>query len=219
MNQLLKKILKLIFVKKTISTNKTINNFFNFIHTTWLPVALILAVLDMLDIISTLTSFSVILVHLILIIRNINPSMFIVKEKISKFSNTLFRFALLIFIFNVILFTWGFGFGFLAITILGRILYIDLPRSQEKMKEQNEFKQQFGDYDGSLNEKAIMKKHIENLFEQDIDIDSLDQATLKKQYRQMAKVYHPDKNDGEHNDRFHSIKQSYDYLKAKVKDD
>lgn len=217
MNQLLKKVLKMIFVKNKVSTNRFNNKLFDTLHTAWLPSSLVLALLDTLDLIGSLTSLSIILVHLILIIRNVNPFMFQVKEKISDFTNKIFRFSILIFIFNVFVFTWSFAFGVLLLTILGRMLYVELPKVQEKMKEQNEFKQQFSDYDGRVDEQTITKKHIENLFESDVALSSIDEKILKKQFRQMAKVYHPDKNNGEHDDRFHSIKQSYDYLKQKIK--
>lgn len=217
MGEMFKKILKLIFVKNRVSTNKFNNKLFNTLHTVWFPSAIVVAFLDVLGLISTLTSFLIILIHLILIIRNVNPMMFEKKDKLIEFINRVFRFSLLIFIFNVIVFTWSFAFGFLFISIIARVLYIELPKTQEKMKEQNEFKQQFGEFDGSIDEQTIVKKHIDNLFEKDISLQSIDEKILKKQFRDMAKIYHPDKNNGEHDDRFHSIKQSYDYLKEKVK--
>lgn len=216
MNQLLKTLLKKIFVKDRPSTNKTINNIFSFLHTIWLPTSIVLATLDTIGTISSLTSISIISIHLVLIIRNVNPLMFQRKEKISNFTNIIFRFTILLFIFNVFVFTWSFAFGILILLVIGRLLYIELPKSQEKMKEQNEFKQQFDDFDGDINDATITKKHIENLFDKDISLDSIDQKLLKKQFRDLAKIHHPDKNNGEHNDRFHSIKQSYDFLKVRI---
>jgi len=216
MNQLLKTLLKKIFVKDRPSTNKTINNIFSFLHTIWLPSSIVFATLDTIGTIDSLTSVSIVSIHLILIIRNVNPLMFQKKEKISNFTNGIFRFTILLFIFNVFVFTWSFAFAILLLSLIGRLLYIELPKSQEKMKEQNEFKQQFNDFDGDINDTTITKKHIENLFEKDIALENIDQKSLKKQFRDLAKIYHPDKNNGEHNDRFHSIKQSYDYLKEKI---
>lgn len=217
MNDLLKKLLKLIFIKKTISTNRFNNKLFSSLHTIWLPIAIAAALLDTLDVIDSLTSISIILIHFILIIRNINPLMFKKKEKISVFANNLLRYSLLIFIFNVFVFTWSFAFGFFFLSVIGRLLYVELPNVQENMKKQEEFKQQFGEYDGNINEKAITAKHIENLFNKELSLDQIDEKILKKQFRDMAKLYHPDKNNGEHDDKFHSIKQSYDFLREKIK--
>jgi len=216
MNEILKKLLKIIFVKNRVSSNRYNNLFFSFLHTIWLPSSIIVGLMDTLGIINTVTSLSIILIHLILIIRNVNPLIFQKKEKISNITNQIFKYSLLIFIFNVFVFTWSFAFGVFIITVFGRLIYIELPKTQEKMKKQNEFKQQFNDYNGEVNERTITQKHIENLFNKSISLESIDKTILKKQFRDMAKIYHPDKNNGEHDDKFHSIKQSYDFLKEKI---
>lgn len=216
MNQFLKKFMKFIFVKKRVSTSIYHNKFFSTLHTLWLSVALFVAFLDTLGVISSLASWAIVLIHLILVIRNINQLMFVKKQRLIKVTQTLLKFSILIFIFNVIMFTWSFAFAFFFIVLFGRLLYVELPQTEEKMKQKDQFKQQFGDFEGPLNETNITNKHIENLFEQEIALESIDEKTLKKQFRSMAKIYHPDKNNGEHDDRFHSIKQSYDYLKEKI---
>lgn len=215
MNQFLKKFLKIIFVKDTITNPKT-NNFFSLLHTLWFPTAITVALLDTLGVVSSFVSISIILIHFILIIRNINPLMFERKEKIANFANQILKYSILIFIINVFTFSWSFAFGILTLSVFARLLYVDLPASKEKMKQQNQFKEQFGEFSGEINEETIIKKHIENLFEKNIPLESIDATSLKKQFRHMAKIYHPDKNNGEHDDRFHSIKQSYDYLKEKI---
>lgn len=186
------------------------------LYNTWLFVALVLAFLDTLGIVGSFTSISIILLHLFLAFRKISPAVFQNKSIVVDIANILFRYSILIFIFNVFVFTWSFAFGLFFLSLVAKLLYIELPKAQERIKEQNEFKQQFGDLKGDINQDTITKKHIQNLFEKEITIEQIDQKVLKKQFRNMAKKYHPDANKGEHNDRFHSIKLSYDYLKEKI---
>ncbi len=84
-----------------------------------------------------------------------------------------------------------------------------------KQKEQAEFKKQFGD--GKYSQKDIMKKHIINLFESDLEVNKLTRSDIKKQYRLMAKKYHPDVYKGNEKDKFTSINMSYNFLLDVVK--
>lgn len=190
----------------------------NLLYNSWVIVALGLAILDTIGIIGSLTSIVGIFIHLLLVIKKL-PNL-INKNNIAMagFSNILFRYSIVIFIVNVLIFTWSFAFGVFFISFLAKLLYIEFPKAQERIKAQNEFKQQFGDIntDTKIDEETILKKHIENLFEENIPFETIDNSMLKKQFRKMAKIYHPDTNAGEHNDRFHSIKLSYDFLKSKI---
>ena len=93
--------------------------------------------------------------------------------------------------------------------------YIFIINQINRQKEQEEFKKQFGD--GNYSKKDIVKKHIQNLFEANLDEKQLSRSEIKKQYRLMAKKYHPDVYDGDENDKFASINLSYNFLLDFVK--
>jgi len=120
------------------------------------------------------------------------------------------KFSLLIFIFNWIYISFLFSISFLLILLLNNILYIFIINQLEKQKEQEEFKKQFGE--GSFSTTDIVKTHILNLFESDLDVSQITKSDIKKQYRTMAKKYHPDVYKGEEEDKFTSINSSYQYL-------
>jgi len=139
------------------------------------------------------------------------------KEK--KFQSNIMkkikRFGLLLFIFNWITFSFLFAFSFLILFLINNAFYIFIINQINKQKEQAEFKKQFGE--GEYSKKDILKKHIRNLFESDLDIKKLTRSDIKKQYRIMAKKYHPDVYKGEEKDKFTSINLSYNFLLDLVK--
>ena len=120
------------------------------------------------------------------------------------------KFSLLIFIFNWIFISFLFSISFLLILLLNNILYIFIINQLEKQKEQEEFKKQFGE--GTYSKDDILKKHIKNLFESDLEITEITKSNIKKQYRTMAKKYHPDVYKGDEEDKFTSINSSYKFL-------
>jgi len=139
------------------------------------------------------------------------------KEK--KFQSNIMkkikRFGLIIFIFNWIMFSFLFAFSFLILFLINNAFYVFIINQLNKQKEQAEFKKQFGE--GEYSKKDILKKHIRNLFESDLDIKQLTRNDIKKQYRIMAKKYHPDVYKGNEKDKFTSINLSYNFLLDLVK--
>jgi hypothetical protein len=94
-------------------------------------------------------------------------------------------------------------------------IYLFIINQINKQKEREEFKKQFGE--GNYSKKDIIKKHIHNLFAADLDIKTLTRADIKKQYRIMAKKYHPDVYIGNETDKFASINLSYNFLLDYIK--
>ncbi len=94
-------------------------------------------------------------------------------------------------------------------------LYVFIIKQVNKQKEQEEFKKQFGD--GDYTKEDIINKHILNLFESNIDQNQLIRSEIKKQYRLMAKKYHPDVYKGDDKEKFASINSSYKFLLNLIK--
>ncbi|MBT4707512.1 MAG: J domain-containing protein, partial [Campylobacteraceae bacterium] len=121
----------------------------------------------------------------------------------------------IIFILNWIFLSFLFSLAFLLISFINYGFYIFIINQINKQKAQEEFKKQFGD--GDYSKEDIIKKHIQNLFESDLDINQIQRSEIKKQYRLMAKKYHPDVYTGTQKDKFTSINSSYKFLINLVK--
>lgn len=154
--------------------------------------------------------YIVLFLQLVIVIRYFNPKMLIEKPLQIKIMRTISKFTLFIFIFNWIVFTFGFAFVFLLFGFLNYGFYIFIINQIKNQKEQEEFKQHFGE--GNYSKEDIVKTHILNLFEKDIPMESLTKSDIKKQYRTMAKKYHPDVAKENDKDKFASINTSYRYL-------
>jgi hypothetical protein len=152
--------------------------------------------------------------QLVLIVRYFNPAMLKEKSLQINLIKNISRFSFVIFIFNWIVFTFGFAVSFLLITLLNYAFYVFIINQIKRAKEQEEFKKQFGE--GNYTKEDIVKKHITNLFEQDIAFEELTKSTIKKQYRSMAKKYHPDVCQDEDKNKFASINSSYNYLLERI---
>jgi len=141
--------------------------------------------------------------------------MLIVKKLQVKIVKQINKLSLFIFIANLIFMSFGFSILFLIVLLLNNIFYQFIINQIKKQKEQEEFKKQFGE--GNFSNKEILQKHILNLFESDFDKNQLTRSEIKKQYRVMAKKYHPDVYKGNEEDKFVSINSSYKFLLDFVK--
>jgi hypothetical protein len=153
--------------------------------------------------------------QIVIIIRYFNQKMLEKKALQIKIIRKINQLSLLIFIFNWIFLSFGFSLSFIIIVLLNNGFYLFIINQINKQKEQEEFKKQFGD--GDYSKEDIVKKHILNLFESDLSIDQLTRGEIKKQYRLMAKKYHPDVYKGDEKDKFTSINLSYKFLIDLVK--
>ncbi|MEA3498693.1 MAG: DnaJ domain-containing protein [Campylobacterota bacterium] len=176
-----------------------------FIFTSFPALYLLLVEIDI-----SLFIYIFMFLQLVIITRYFNPKMLDKKELQISLIRKINKLSLLIFILNWIFISFLFSISFLLILLLNNILYIFIINQLEKQKEQEEFKKQFGE--GSFTKKDIVKKHILNLFESDLDISQITRSEIKKQYRTMAKKYHPDVYKGDEKDKFSSINLSYQYL-------
>jgi membrane-bound ClpP family serine protease len=136
--------------------------------------------------------------------------MLVVKEQQCKILKKINVFAIVIVILNWIFLSFTFSLAFIGILLLNNVFYLFIINQIKKQKEREEFKKQFGE--GNYSKDDINKKHIVNLFESDLDVKSLTRSDIKKQYRIMAKKYHPDVYTGQETDKFASINLSYNFL-------
>ncbi len=151
----------------------------------------------------------------VMIIRYFNPLMLKEKKLQIGIIEKIKKLSLLIFIFNWIFLSFGLAFSFIIITFLNNGFYLFIINQIKKQKEQEEFKKQFGD--GDFSKEDIVKRHILNLFESDLNVEQLTRGEIKKQYRIMAKKYHPDVYKGDEKNKFTSINSSYKFLIDLVK--
>jgi hypothetical protein len=208
-------IMKKIFIRKNRIPNKTMDNFANNLHSIFIYTSFSILYISWFDI--EINSFSLntliyilLFLQVVIITRYFNQKMLEVKELQVKIIKKVNKFALLIFIFNWVFLSFGFAFSFVIIVLLNNGIYQFIINQINKQKEQEEFKKQFGE--GNYSKKDIVKKHILNLFETDLNIDEITKSDIKKQYRLMAKKYHPDVYDGDEEDKFTSINSSYKFL-------
>jgi hypothetical protein len=160
--------------------------------------------------------YIILFLEIIVIIRYFNPQMLVTKVTQVKLLKTINKVSLLVFISNWVLLSFGFALSFLLILLLNNIFYTFIINQIKKQKEQAEFKKQFGE-EGRYSKEDIVEKHILNLFEANKEVSSITKSDVKKQYRNMAKKYHPDVYKGSEKDKFTSINQSYNFLLDFVK--
>jgi hypothetical protein len=111
------------------------------------------------------------------------------------------KYFVIFFILNWIIFTFSNALFFFLSSFLLASLY--LPHLAQKIKE--------------FNPKAFnnIQIYVDVLFEEEnYTIDNLDMSMVKKRYRELVKIHHPDK--GGHRDRFEKIQEAYENLKEKL---
>ena len=200
-------IIKKIFVRENRVPHKIMDNLANKLHSLFLFTSFPILYLSWFDIhINTFSlnhySYLALFFQFVMIIRYFNPKMLVVKVLQVRIMKKINRLFVLLFILNSIFFAFSFAFVFLLILLLNNIFYLFIINHMNKQKEQAEFKKQFGD--GKYSQKDIMKKHIINLFESDLEVNKLTRSDIKKQYRLMAKKYHPDVYKGNEKDKFNN---------------
>ncbi len=212
---------KKIFVRKHRVPHKIMDNFANKLHSIFIFISIPTLYILWFDI--EIYSFSInsvlyllLFLQFVLIIRYFNPLMLKEKKLQSKIIKQTNRWSLIIFIVNWVFLSFLFSLAFIIILFINYGFYIFIINQIHKQKEQEEFKKQFGE-NGNYSKEDIVKKHIVNLFESNVNIDQLTRAEIKKQYRLMAKKYHPDVYNGSENDKFVSINLSYKFLIDLVK--
>jgi len=214
-------ILKKIFIKENRIPNKIMDNFSNKLHSLFLFSSFITLYLLWFDI--RINSFSLntalyimLFLNIVVIVRYFNPQMLISKETQVSILKKVNKVSLLLFISNWILFSFGFAFAFLLILLVNNLFYIFIISQINRQKQQEAFKQQFGE--GTYSNEDIIKKHIINLFEKELEVETITKSDVKKQYRVMAKRYHPDVYKGDQKDKFVSINTSYKFLSDYIKE-
>ena len=213
-------IIKKIFVRQNRVPHKTMDNLANKLHSLFLFTSFPILYLLWFDIhINTFALnnilYVVLFLQFVMIIRYFNPKMLVIKVQQVTIIKKINKFFVLLFIFNWIFFGFGFALGFVLILLFNNVFYLFIINQMNKQKEQAEFKKQFGD--GKYSQKDIVKKHIINLFESDLELNQLTRSDIKKQYRSMEKKYHPDVYKGNEKDKFTSINMSYNFLLDVVK--
>lgn len=211
---------KKIFVRENRVPHNIMDNIANKLHSLFLFTSFPILYLLWFDIYISSISLNTILYLLfftqfVIIIRYFNPEMLKEKKIQSNIIKKIKSILLLLFIFNWIVFSFLFALSFLLIFLINNGFYIFIISQINKQKEQAEFKKQFGE--GNYSKEDIVKKHILNLFEYEIEVKQLTRAEIKKQYRLMAKKYHPDVYKGSEKDKFTSINLSYNFLLDLVK--
>lgn len=211
---------KKIFIKENRIPNKFMDNLSDKLHSlfifTSLPAIYLLWFDIKIEIFSINTLVYILLfLQLVIITRYYNQRMLVSKKLQVGIIKRINKFNLLIFIFNWIVLSFGLAFLFLIVILINNVFYLFIINQIKKQKEQTEFKQQFGD--GNYSKGDIVKQHIENLFEANLSLSELTKQDVKKQYRLMAKKYHPDVHKGDDKDKFSSIHLSYKFLMDFVK--
>ncbi|MEA3353962.1 MAG: DnaJ domain-containing protein [Campylobacterota bacterium] len=208
-------IVKKIFIRENRIPNKTMDSFADklhsiFIYSSFTALYLLWFEIEIYSFSLNSLIYTVLFLQMVLITRYFNQNMLIVKYRQVRILKLINRFSLFIFILNWIFLSFGLAFFFLIVLLLNNIIYLFIINQINKHKEQEEFKKQFGE--GSYSKDDIVKTHIENLFESNISIGQLTKSDIKKQYRLMAKRYHPDVYKGDSEDKFTSINSSYKFL-------
>jgi hypothetical protein len=213
-------LIKKIFVRKNRVAHKIMDGLANKLHASFIFTSFPILYLSLFDIhIDTYSLNNVLYILLflqfVMVIRYFNPEMLKIKEVQSKIILLIKKVSLLVFILNWVFVSFLFSLSFILIFFINYAFYIFIIDQINKQKEQEEFKKQFGE--GNYSKKDIVKKHIINLFEASVYEKQLTRSEIKKQYRLMAKKYHPDVYDGKEEDKFASINLSYNFLLDFVK--
>lgn len=208
-------LIKKIFVRDHPVPHKIMDPFANKLHSLFIYTSLGGLYASFIEV--ELFSYSLdsiiylfLFLQLVIVVRYFNPKMLEEKESQIKLITTISRFSFLIFILNWIFFTFGFAVVFILATLINYGFYVFIINQLKRQKEQEEFRKQFGD--GDYSKEDIVKTHIINLFEKELPLSELNKSMIKKQYRSMAKKYHPDVCQEEDKDKFASINTSYNYL-------
>jgi len=208
-------VLKKIFIHENRIPNKTMDNIANKLHSLFLYTSFSVIYIGWFNIkINTFSLNSIMYIllflQIVIITRYYNHKMLVVKQKQVDIVKKINKISLLIFIFTWIFLSFGTAFLFVIMLLLNNGIYQFIINQLKKQKEQDEFKKQFGD--GDYSKDDIVKTHIQNLFEANLAIEDITKSDIKKQYRDMAKKYHPDVYKGNEEDKFRSINSSYKFL-------
>jgi hypothetical protein len=207
-------IVKKIFIRENRVPHKIMDNLANKLHSIFLYTSFPSFYIYWFDIkIFSLSSIIIFLLflQLVIIVRYFNPKMLEEKQKQIDIMRKINKISLFIFIFNWIFLSFLFALSFTILLLVNNGFYLFIVNQIKKQREQEEFAQQFGE-DVTYSKNTVIEKHIINLFESNLDIDEITKSDIKKQYRIMAKKYHPDVYKGEEQDKFRSINLSYQYL-------
>jgi len=217
-------LLKKIFIRENRVPNKIMDNLSDKLHSVFLftsfPILFLLWFdLKIDDFKINPVLYILLFLHIIIIIRYFNPKMLVVKKTQSSILTTVTKLGLVLFILNWIVFSFGFAVSFFLILLVNNIFYRFIINQIKRQKQQAEFRQQFGEQfsQGNYSKEDIASKHILNLFEEKREISKITKSDIKKQYRIMAKKYHPDVYKGDEKDKFVSINASYKFLNDFVK--
>lgn len=188
------------------------NNLSNYAHSFFiytLPFSYYLAIFDtyLFSKSINLYIFTLLFFQILITVRYINPLLLQEKKTQIDIVLKINKVSLLIFIGHWLLFSFWLAFVFLLITFLFNIIYISILKIG-KHNTQDEYSPHF-------HNNYHFKKHLNILFESPFNIEDLTLPILKKQFRKMAKKYHPDVNNA-NSDKFIEIKKSYDFLKSYI---
>jgi hypothetical protein len=138
-----------------------------------------------------------------------------IQRTISHFLN---KYSIFLFIIHWIFLSFWAGAGIFVLTTFLAINYIyavdflrarpTFDRASFSYSYNHSYNQSSGRRPYSSN---LRKEHIKNLFEEDKPFDSLNKEIIKRQYKKIAKKYHPDLYSGEPA-KFQSIQESYQFL-------
>jgi len=213
-------LIKKIFIRENRTEHKIMDNIANKLHSIFIYTSYTVLYLSLFDF--KINSFDLntiiyllLFLQLVIIVRYFNKGMLDKKEFQTKLITRISKLHLIILIINWVFVSFGFAIVFILVSVLNYAFYVFIIKQINKQKEQEEFKKQFGD--GNYSKEDIVTTHINNLFEQNMSINDLDKQQIKKQYRLMAKKYHPDVYKGDEIGKFESINSSYLFLLDLVK--
>jgi len=213
-------LIKKIFIRENRTEHKIMDNIANKLHSVFIYTSYTVLYLSLFDF--KINSFDLntiiyllLFLQLVIIVRYFNKGMLDKKEFQTKLITRISKLHLIILILNWVFVSFGFAITFILVSVLNYAFYVFIIKQINKQKEQEEFKKQFGD--GNYSKEDIVTTHINNLFEKNISINDLDKQQIKKQYRLMAKKYHPDVYKGDEIGKFESINSSYLFLLDLVK--
>lgn len=211
---------KKIFIRENRTPHKIMDNLANKLHSIFIFTSFPILYISFFEIKINSVSINaflyiVLFLQFVIVVRYFNPMMLKKKDFQANLINKIKKISLLVFIANWIFVSFLFSLSFLLIFIINNVFYVFILKQIHKQKEHEEFKKQFGT--GNYSKKDIVQKHVLNLFELKLDEKELTRSQIKKQYRLMAKKYHPDVYKGHEKDKFTSINMSYNFLLDLVK--
>lgn len=172
-----------------------------FLYNFFLKISIILFILVELKVIEYHIYILLLIIYIIILFKNV------LTEDVIKYKNNknekIVNFFINITIFIIVLFSIAFKFklliNYIIILFLNILIYKIIPMNINNNQENNKFD---------------LIKHFEVLYEKDIkyiNYKNLKLNEIKKQYKKIAKKYHPDlyKKD---NNKFIKIKESYEVI-------